>query len=309
MRTLSLRTTKPVSRKAGVWNAGIRNAGGRVAAFFLAAFALTGCLAAPEVLNDAQPRVRMNLSLERPASPSMQLKTLQVTLRSNRGHLVRDTITDQGGTLSGAHVVLNPAGDQGQILTPRYELSPAEEWICVLQSFDLRDSLIHDEEYLLGSLSQGDIRDLPLRVGARVAAYEGVFTATGAMYGSQAVTVHRAELVIDGMVHDAIVSGTEGGNAIRILYEYLPTGRHDMLTRLYGTVGDDPTSRLLWEGRKRMDIRAGASAMVAIPLEWVLAPEGLAKAGSTLETMRAELLLGRVGHVVMNVGMPAAINI
>ena len=294
MPALSSRPAKhPVSRKAGVLHA----VGTCVVACFLAA--LTGCLAAPEAVNDARPRLRMNLSLERPASPSMQLKTLHVTLRSNRGDLIRDTITEQGGTLSGTHVVLNPAGDQGQILTPRYDLPPAEEWICVLQSLDLQDSLIHHEEHVLGPLKQGEVHDLPLRVGARVAAYEGVFAAP-ATYGNRTVTVQRAELVINGTSHHATVTGTtagpEGTNGIRVLYEYLPTGRHDVLTRLYGIVAGDPAPRLLWEGRQQMDIRAGNSRTVAIPLEWVVPSEGLAKTGSTLETMRAEFLLGRVVH-------------
>ncbi len=279
----------------------------RAVAALVSAFGFLGCLAAPEAVTDAQPRVRVNLSLERPASSSMQLKTLHLVLQSNRGDILHDTITDEGGSLSGAHVVLNPPRHQGQILTPRYNLPPAEEWTLALRSYDLRDSLIHDEEHSIGALKAGEILDLPLRVGARVATYEGVFGPLPATFEGIDLTLQRFELDVDGQAHQASALTMEAGQPVRALYEYLPAGTREVHTRLYGTVGGDPTLRLLWEGREQLDIRADARGTLSVPLNWSLPANALGKAGADTETMNAQFILGRVGHVVMNVTIPSAV--
>lgn len=287
--------------------AGTRNAWRRALVVALSAFTFMGCLSAPDEIADTQPRLRMNISLERPASSSMQLKTLHVVLRSNRGDIVTDTITDQGGTLSGAHVVLNPPAHQGQILTPRYDLPAAEEWTASLQSFDARDSVVHREEHTLGALGRGEIRDLPLRLQARIAAYEGLIGALPAAYEGRRIVLHRIELAIDGQTYEATAPAAEAGQPLRVLYEYLPAGRHDVHTRLYGTLGEDPSPRLLWEGREHLDIRADTRSTVTVPLNWALPATTLGKTAATSDDMNARILLGRVGHVVMNVTIPSAI--
>jgi hypothetical protein len=275
-----------------------------------ASLAIGGCVTMPESEADASPRLRVNISLERQTSERPTLKALYLTLQSSSGKTIRDTITDHGGKLSGPSVLLNPPKTHGQILTPRYNLSPAGQWTIKIQSIDQNDSVIHDHHGEVGPMDAGQIRDLSLRLGARVANYEGHFIPRSTTPDGRSVRVVRYELDVDGRT---LCSGELAKNAsqslVKIGCEYLPTGSNHVTTRIFGTVGDDTGSRLLWEGSTRMEINASNGATVPLELKWNDDVHPLSKsvAINTSAEMNTEIRLGRVGHVVMAVTMSAEI--
>lgn len=270
--------------------------------------AVTGCMTMPETGETA--RVRMSLQIERPAGET-SLKAMVITLASSKGDTLRDTITDHGSRLGGAHVILNPSADQGQLLTPRYSL-PHDRgvWACAIESVDARDTLIHQGACEIGALAPGEVRDIALRLSARVAAYEAVFHPHATAPDGARITLARFELDVDGLTHcTTSLEDARTDGPVKIGCDYLPAGPRDVATRVYGRLGEDGTERLLWSGRKSVEIKAGSGRAEPLALIWEANPEpaGLAKGNAHQVAMNTELRLGRVGHVVFNVITPAAV--
>lgn len=276
---------------------------------------VTGCLsmAAPE----ESPRVRMNLSVERPSAGHQPLKAMVITFVSGKGDTLRDTITDEGARLAGPHIVLNPPADQGQVLTPRYELPHDRgHWSCAIESVDAHDTLIHHSTCDIGALAPGEIRDVALRLPARVASYEAVFHPRAATPDGAKIALARFELDVDGVTHCAAsLQNAAPAAPVTVGCTYLPAGPRDVATRVYGRVGDEAGERLLWSGRSPVEIKAGSGRTVPLALTWE-APDAparsLGKRGEEaprpeIAGMNTELHLGRVGHVVFNVIVPEAV--
>jgi hypothetical protein len=282
----------------------------------------TGCVTMP--VDDESPRLRLNLSVEKPASAPSPLKAMMITLASNQGDTLRDTITDRGARIAGAQIVLNPPADHGQVLTPRYTLPRGgASWTCMIESVDARDIVIHQSECDIGALESGEVRDVALRLAARIASYEAVFVPHATTPGGAAIALGRFELDVDGMPQCATALGhATPGAPVTITCDDLPAGPREVVTRVYGRVGDDPQDRLLWSGGTSLEIRAGSGRAVPLPLVWNTseaaslttlsklgdhASQGGAWPQEGLVSMNTELHLGRVGHVVMNVSMPSAV--
>src|SRR5690606_22197409 len=163
-------------------------------------------------------------------------------------------------------------------------LPPAASWSYSLRSVDARDSVIHHEESEVGPLAPGEAVDLALRLNARVAAYEAVFASLPSTFEGQDINLQRFALAIDGQTYQASTLTMIPGQPVRVLYEYLPVGARDVRTQLYGTIGEDPTSRVLWDGRTQLKIQADAGATVSVPLTWALPADALGKNTAALET-------------------------
>lgn len=286
----------------------------RLSAAFWGVLAVTGCMTMPESGESA--RVRMNLNVERLTAADAPLKAMVITFTSSRGDTLRDTITDQGARIAGAHVVLNPPADQGQVIMPRYDLPHGRGfWTCFIESVDARDTIIHQSGCEVGEIGPGEVRDIALRLAARVASYEAVFHPRPATPAGARIALARFELDVDGMTQcTAALEDAATDAPVKIGCAYLTAGPREVVTRVYGRVGDDATERLLWSGRKPVDIKAGSGRAEPLTLTWEAAPElgkrgaaGAKDASPVFAEMNTELRLGRVGQVVFNVVIPTAV--
>jgi|GEM_PF-5207334 len=276
-----------------------------LAALLACGLPLTGCLISPDSAAETPARLRLNLSLERPAAEGMRLASLHVTLvPASGGDTLRDVITDEGGSLSGTGVVLNSPRRQGQVITPRYDLPRGGAWTYAVESRDARDSVIHEVRGVFVA-APGEPLDLPLSLAARYASYEAHLLSGAVTKAAGAST--RLELSLDGAV---IHSAPLRAGAVNL--EYLPTGPRRARWRLYGAPRADGREPLLYEGEKSVTISATGPAE-DFNLRAVTTEAGDGALGKTAGDEETEngaglaLRFGRTGTVVMSVTVPAEV--
>lgn len=300
-RTTTRRPTVSGRARGQTWRARLL-VGGMV---LMSGLLATGCLTAPALETDGDaPRLRMNLTLERPTSANMRLTTMQVTLISEQGDTLRDLITDAGGSLSGSHVVLNPPQEKGQVLMPRYNLTAEGQWTYRVETRDTQDSVIHRVQ---GSFIArvDEPLDLPLVLKSRYASYDAIPNTPLKLNENVPA---RIELVLDGTVIRSLP--WTGQTGTRLSFDYLPVGRYHANWKVYSSAHTNGRETLLYQGNKDLEISTQSGTTEGILLAPVASTASLTK--SATDTVEGadegfSLRFGRTGIIVVNVIVPAAV--
>jgi hypothetical protein len=261
----------------------------------------TGCLTMPEENRDeATARLAVEI-IPAPAVPaaqggSLRLKEMTVTIVSDAGDTLRDTVTDAGSLLSKFPVRLN-APDGFHIIHPIYNLDPAKSWSVSVKTLDARDSVVHEGTVNAGALTAGTLRNVRMPLAARYADYEAVFAlpADAVRRGGK---IDRVEMAVDGAA--TCVTASLGDDSAKLTCENLPVGNRQVTLSVYGKVAGSAASSLLYKGSADVNITAGDAPTESVDL------------GSTdvsLGNVGMNVRLGGVGSVVMNVVMSGALNL
>ena len=259
----------------------------------------TGCLTMPEENpSDATAQLAVEI-VPAPAvnGGSLRLKEMTVTLVSDAGDTLRDTVTDAGSLLSKFPARLN-APDGFHIIHPIYDLDPAKAWSISVKTLDARDSVVHEGTVNAGALAAGVMRNVRMPLAARYADYEAVFAlpADAVRRGGK---IDRVEMAVDGAAATC-ATGSVGADAAKLTCADLPVGNRQVTLSVYGKVAGSAASSLLYKGSADVDITAGDAPTESVDL------------GSTdvsLGNVGMNVRLGGVGRVTMNVVTSGALNL
>ncbi len=255
----------------------------------------TGCLTMPEV-NSEDNLGRLAIEINPAAvssSRDLPLKEMTVTLASSMGDTLRDTITAAGSRLSRFPTRLN-APEGFRIVHPVYALDPEKDWSVEVRTRDHRDSIVHLGSARVGTLVAGSLRNVPMRLDARFAAYEAAFALPEDAL-RRGHRLRRVSVDIDGAT---ACEADADGQAARLVCDYLPAGSQAMMT-MKAHVETDSGETLLYKGTAYVDIAPDAPA------------ESLTLASAEPDTghLGMKVLLGAVGKVTVNVITSGALDL
>jgi hypothetical protein len=256
----------------------------------------TGCLTMPEENDDAN---LARLAVEIAPAPTaktaaLRLREMTVTLVSDAGDTLRDTITDAGSRLSTFPARLN-APDGFQIIHPVYALDPAKSWSVSVKTFDGRDSVVHAGSVRAGTLTVGALRNVRMNLRARFAGYEAVI-ALPAEAVQRGDRIGRVEATVDGAT--SCTTETLGADSAKLTCDDLPVGRRAVTLSVYGSSVQAPATRLLYKGAADVDIAGGDASAQTL---------ALAPADETPGDVGIAIRLAPVGQVIMKVILPEGI--
>jgi hypothetical protein len=274
-----------------------------LAMILVSGFFLTGCMVGAEEPDQDPATVVVETRL--PAGGAAP-KRLEVTLTSNQGDVLSDTVTPRGSLRSIAPTALDPRG-RGQVVTTEYRLAPNRKWNVAVRVLDANDSVCMAETGVIGALRAFDRRTAVLALEARYATLPATF-ALPAAHDGKALRITRLQLLVDGrVVRDTMAPGKgfAADAAVALTDDYVLPGERRVTYLAYGRIEGETEVRLLYRGETAVKAALGKQAEgQAVAMEWVGGT-----AADEYDTATFTVTIGKVGTAVIHAYIPGEIDI
>jgi hypothetical protein len=185
-------------------------------------------------------------------------------------------------------------------------LAPLRNWTVSAKTLDAKDSVIHQGASSSFYVKPADTVDVSLNLTSRFTMYQANFNAlpdsiasTAANTGKAKLNLNRLVLKVDGVIKtdSLLASGYfTGGQSINVYFDYVTPGTHTVTLEAYGVLND--FSGLLYSGVSTVTVAAGIDDTRSVSLAWM---------GPTTGTGNLMVIIGKVGKVTLNGGLPGSV--
>lgn len=222
---------------------------------------------------------------------AINLQKLILTAVSASSDTVRDTSTVSGNSQVTVQKTLT--------------LKPMRNWTLSAKTLDLKDSVIHSGSSSAFYVKNADTVDVSLNLTSRFTMYEARFNAlpdsissTNANTGKEKLNINRVVLKVDGVIKaDSSVAGFyAAGQSVNVFFDYITPGSHTVTLEAYGVLNQ--FSGKLYSGASTFNVAAGIDDTQAVTLNWV---------GPATGSGKLTVIIGKVGKLVINGGLPGAV--
>jgi hypothetical protein len=220
----------------------------------------------------------------------ISLNKLLITLTSNAGDTIRDTIT------SSTFPALNTSVGTNQTVAKYYTLKSLRTWKLVAQTRDLKDSVIHKDSATTGVLLMGDTTIISLSMSSKYVMYQANFInipdSLQSISSGQKVAVHIYELRMDiDSITRADTTHVYFTGSQNLYYDYVHLGPRLVELYMFGHL-EGGVDGLLFRGSVSIT-PGGSDSTVTDTLEYV-GPSGVNGTGFAVVT------IGKVVRITIN---------
>jgi hypothetical protein len=195
----------------------------------------------------------------------------------------------------------------GQVtLTKLFTLKPLRTWVITAKSYDAKDSIIHQGSTAAFLVNPSDTANVSLSLDSRYTMYQATFaslpdsiSSSASNTGKDKLNLNRLVLKVDGAVKfdSTLASGYfSASQVVNLYFDYITTGAHGVTLEAYGVL--HTYSGLLYSGSTSVNMAPGVDDTKAVTLAWM---------GPTTGTGSLNVVLGRVGKVVVNGTLPGTV--
>jgi hypothetical protein len=200
----------------------------------------------------------------------------------------------------------NVSGSDALTVIRALSLKPLRNWTLTATTLDAKDSIIHMGTSASFFVKPADTVAVSLNLTSRYSMYQANFNSLpDSVFSNQAGTgkdklnLNRVVLKVDGRIQSdsALATGYfTSGQSVNLYFDYVTAGTHTVTLEAYGVM--HTYSGILFTGSTSFNVAAGADDAKAVALNWV---------GPTTGTGKITVVLGRVGKVIINSSVTAAI--